>query len=120
MPKLQCPECGASELVEQRRRGWGGVTLLVGLLLLIIGFSGLQSWFPSDSFWQDFMMSESLSVPASYTWWDFMTRTLSFALISGLAIALAGFGVWLFTVATIVCKNCGYKQVQQDHESRSN
>lgn len=112
---MQCPKCDGDEITVQRPRGWGGLLLLLGLLLLAVGFTQLQSWFPSANFWQDLIMSETLSIPEQYTWWDFMKYNLSFAAISGLGVALAGFGIWLMGTSVLECKVCGYQEWAQGH-----
>jgi hypothetical protein len=88
--------------------------LLLGLLLLVVGFIKLQTWFPSENLWQDFITLATVTVPNHYNWWDFMKYSLSFATISGLGFALAGFGIWLRTTTSLACKMCGYKQWEDD------
>ncbi len=114
MSKIYCSQCGGDEIIAQRAKGWGGVALLLGVLLVAVGFTRLQIWFPSATFWQDFIMSGSLSIPEAYTWADFMKYILAFAAIAGLGVALAGFGIWLVTTPVFECKSCGHKEWGSD------
>lgn len=92
--------------------------MLFGLLLFFVGFIKLQTWFPSVKLWQDFIMSETLSIPEYDNWWDFMKYNVSFAVISGLGVASAGFGIWLMATSVFECKDCGHKDWEQDNRSQ--
>lgn len=110
MSEVQGPNCGGDKTTIQRQRGWGLLMLALGLLLFSAGPIKLQAWFPSDSFWHDFIMSGTLSMPDYYSGWDFLKYSLSFAVISSLGLFLAGFGIWLMATSVLECKDCGYKE----------
>ncbi|RMG97259.1 MAG: hypothetical protein D6706_08850 [Chloroflexi bacterium] len=83
--------------------------LLLGLLIFAAGYIQLQTWFPADTFWQDFVMSGTLPIPEQYTGWDVLKYAVFFAAISASGIALSGFGGWLIATSVLMCADCGYK-----------
>ena len=120
MSEVQCPECGGHAITIQRLRGWGYLALLSSLLLFAMGYIKLQTWFPSDTFWQDFIMSGAISIPDHYTGWNTMKYFVSFAVLCGSGVFLAGFGLQLLNTSVLTCRNCGYEEREGDSSGRIN